>query len=71
MGEKCNSGKIEREAMTLFYEGVVTGVLLNSEYYLRDSKYSIINKRDSWVPTLFKVASHSENDGWKVIVFSM
>lgn len=44
MGEKCNSGKIEREAMTLFYECVVTVVLLNSEYYLRDSKYSIINK---------------------------
>lgn len=46
MGEKCNSGKIEREAMTLFYECVVTVVLLSSEYYLRDSKYSIINKRE-------------------------
>ena len=49
MGEKCNSGKIEREAMTLFNECVVTVVLLNSEHYIRESiqdkiKFKTLNR---------------------------
>lgn len=33
--------------MTLFNECVMTVVLLNSEHYIREREYSIINRRDS------------------------